>query len=173
MIAEILSDVNLLDHIPAEAKLRKFGADKWRGQCPIMKHRSQGTFSVYREKRGNLAFTCFACGAHGSVIDLVMALDGCSKDDAIRRLGKGSKRITPEERIARVADAWKIQQPKWGVVCCAVPGCPTTLGLDAWADIVWTRWWAAKDGSIALCPAHATRGAYQAVVARRPARAAA
>lgn len=167
MIREILADVNLLDHVPGSANLKKVGESSWRGRCPILDH-ATGGFAVKKSPRGHLRWMCFAGCGGGTVIDLVMKLDGISIGEAVKRLGKGQPRLSPEDRLAKLADAWKNQQPRWGVVCCNA--CPVTLGLNAIEEIVWTRWWMSTDGLIALCPRHATRKAWEQVKALRASR---
>lgn len=166
-----MADVNLLDHVPETAKLRQVGRDRWRGRCPILDH-AQGAFEVRKSPRGHLRFVCYACNVGGTVIDLVMKLDGCTLSEAVKRLSKGTARLSPEDRLARMADAWRAQRPAYGVLIC--DACRAVKALASLEDTVYGRWWMSPDGAIALCPSHATRRAYRTVLERRaPGKAAA
>lgn len=64
-------------------KLRRSGKDQYRGSCPIHKGDGRDAFHV------NLArdiFHCFACGAGGTVLDFVAAMDRCSLFEAAQKL---------------------------------------------------------------------------------------
>jgi DNA primase len=66
-----------------QVELRRSGKDQYRGGCPIHRGDGRGAFHV------NLArnvFHCFACGAGGTVLDFVAAMEGCSLFDAAQRL---------------------------------------------------------------------------------------
>ena len=54
--------------------LRRRG-DRVQGSCPI--HRGQREDTFHADLRHN-GFHCFCCHAHGSVLDLVAAMEGCS-----------------------------------------------------------------------------------------------
>lgn len=151
----------LLAHVPASAKLRKVGPDRWRGRCPIGDH-AVGAFSVYRHRAGYLVWNCFACGARGDVFDLIAAVEGVPLRDVIRRLGAGMQPMTDEERLGRRADAWNAGRPALGVLACDSQGCFETVPIGTWADLATaTRalgWWVTPDGRMALCPAHVEIG---------------
>ena len=80
----------ILDHYSINW-LRKSGKE-FRGRCPI--HHRSGEGSVTEEKgsasfhinHDKNAFNCFACKAHGNVIDLVAAMEQCSVRDAALKL---------------------------------------------------------------------------------------
>jgi DNA primase len=63
--------------------LRRSGKDQYRGCCPI--HRGDGQDAFQVNLAGNL-FHCFACGAGGTVLDFVAAMEGCSLFEAAQRL---------------------------------------------------------------------------------------
>jgi hypothetical protein len=54
--------------------LRQRG-DRAEGRCPI--HRGQREDAFHADLRNN-GFHCFSCHAHGSVLDLVAAMEGCT-----------------------------------------------------------------------------------------------
>jgi len=66
-----------------KVKLRRSGKDQYRGCCPI--HRGDGLDSFHVNLARNV-FHCFACGAGGTVLDFVAAMQGCSLFDAAERL---------------------------------------------------------------------------------------
>lgn len=73
--------------LPAEAKRIKCGNNRFRAQCPI--HGGERmSFAMMLGKDG-WHFNCFACGAKGSVFDLLMALQGCSFKEAASQLSEG------------------------------------------------------------------------------------
>jgi DNA primase len=68
--------------VPIGAVLEHYGwqclrrrGDRVEGRCPI--HRGQGDDAFHADRRNN-GFHCFSCGAHGSVLDLVAAMELCS-----------------------------------------------------------------------------------------------
>lgn len=66
-----------------QVPLRRSGRDQYRGLCPI--HRGQGRDAFHANLSRNL-FHCFSCGAGGSVLDFVAAMEGCSLRQAACKL---------------------------------------------------------------------------------------
>jgi DNA primase len=66
-------------HVP----LRRSGRDQYRGLCPI--HRGEGREAFHANLTRNI-FHCFSCGAGGSVLDFVAAMEGCGLREAAPRL---------------------------------------------------------------------------------------
>lgn len=64
-------------------KLRRSGRDQYRGSCPIHRGDGQGTFHANLSRN---IFHCFSCGAGGSVLDFVAAIERCSLREAALRL---------------------------------------------------------------------------------------
>jgi DNA primase len=63
--------------------LRRSGKDQWRGRCPLHGGEGLDAFHVNTAKQ---LFHCFACGAGGTVLDLVAALEGCDVREAAQKL---------------------------------------------------------------------------------------
>jgi len=55
--------------------LRRSGKDQYRGRCPI--HHGDGREAFHANMARNI-FHCFACGAGGTVLDFVAAMEWCS-----------------------------------------------------------------------------------------------
>ena len=70
-----------------QVKLRRSGKDQYRGCCPI--HRGDGRDAFHVNLARNI-FHCFACGAGGTVLDFVAAMDRCSLFEAAQKLMTGS-----------------------------------------------------------------------------------
>ena len=92
--------------------LRRSGKDQYRGCCPIHRGDDRDAFQV------NLArniFHCFACGAGGTVLDLVAAMEGCSLFDAAQRLQSMTGSSTPltltPNRKELVTERRKVSSP--------------------------------------------------------------
>ncbi len=66
-----------------QVKLRRSGRDQYRGGCPI--HGGEGREAFHANLTKNV-FHCFSCGAHGTVLDFVAAMDRCSLRDAALKL---------------------------------------------------------------------------------------
>jgi DNA primase len=66
-----------------DVELRRSGKDQYRGRCPI--HRGDGRDAFHVNLARNV-FHCFSCGAGGTVLDFVAAMEGCSLFDAAQRL---------------------------------------------------------------------------------------
>ena len=64
-------------------KLRRSGKDQYRGCCPI--HRGDGQDAFHVNLARNI-FHCFACGAGGTVLDFVAAMERCSLFEAAQKL---------------------------------------------------------------------------------------
>lgn len=67
-------------------ELRRSGRDQYRGCCPIHGGHSRDAFHVNLTKN---VFHCFACGASGTVLDFVAAMDHCSLREAALKLAHG------------------------------------------------------------------------------------
>ena len=70
-----------------EVELRRSGPDQYRGGCPI--HRGEGRDTFHANLARNI-FHCFACGAGGTVLDLVAAMEGCTLREAAEKLQLGT-----------------------------------------------------------------------------------
>jgi len=66
-----------------QVKLRRSGRDQYRGGCPI--HRGEGREAFHANLTKNV-FHCFSCGAGGTVLDFVAAMDRCSLREAALKL---------------------------------------------------------------------------------------
>ena len=64
-------------------KLRRSGRDQYRGHCPI--HHGEGPEAFHANLSRNI-FHCFSCGAGGSGLDFVAAIEGCTLREAALRL---------------------------------------------------------------------------------------
>jgi DNA primase len=74
--------VAVLEHYRIH-KLRRSGRDQLRGRCPLHGGEGRETFHVNPAEQ---VFHCFACGAGGSVLDLVARLEGCGLREAAQKL---------------------------------------------------------------------------------------
>jgi DNA primase len=93
-------------------KLRRNGKDQYRGCCPI--HRGDGRDAFHVNLARNI-FHCFACGAGGTVLDFVAAMDRCSLFEAAQKLQAmtGSSvptNATPKEKEL-VTERRKVSSP--------------------------------------------------------------
>lgn len=66
-----------------QVKLRRSGRDQYRGCCPI--HRGEGRDAFHANLSKNV-FHCFSCGAGGTVLDFVAAMEGCTLREAACKL---------------------------------------------------------------------------------------
>jgi len=66
-----------------QVKLRRSGRDQYRGCCPI--HGGEGREAFHANLTKNV-FHCFSCGAAGTVLDFVAAMDRCSLHEAALKL---------------------------------------------------------------------------------------
>ena len=81
-----------LDHYRIQ-DLRRSGRDHLRGRCPLHSGEGRETFHVNTAEQ---VFHCFSCQAGGSVIDLVMAIEGCGLRQAAERISSWSGASTAE-----------------------------------------------------------------------------
>ena len=66
-----------------QVRLRRSGHHQYRGICPI--HGGEGRDAFHANLSQNV-FHCFSCGAGGSVLDFVAAMERCSVREAALRL---------------------------------------------------------------------------------------
>lgn len=66
-----------------QVSLRRSGRDRYRGLCPI--HRGAGREAFHANLSRNI-FHCFSCGAGGTVLDFVAAMENCTLREAARKL---------------------------------------------------------------------------------------
>jgi DNA primase len=66
-----------------QVSLRRSGCNQYRGLCPI--HRGEGR-DAFHANLSQDVFHCFSCGAGGSVLDFVAAMEGCTLREAGMRL---------------------------------------------------------------------------------------
>jgi DNA primase len=79
--------VAVLEHYRID-QLRRSGRNQLRGRCPLHGGEGRETFHVNTVAQ---VFHCFSCGAGGSVLDLVAAVEGCELREAAEKLsGWGS-----------------------------------------------------------------------------------
>jgi DNA primase len=65
------------------AGLRRSGKNQWRGRCPLHGGAGRDAFHVNTAQQ---LFHCFSCGAGGTVLDLVAALEHCDVRAAAQKL---------------------------------------------------------------------------------------
>jgi DNA primase len=91
-----------------QVQLRRSGRHQYRGCCPI--HGGEGRDAFHANLNQNV-FHCFACGAGGTVLDFVAAMDRCSLREAALKLAhhihgphsaavipSGSERVTKKSK---------------------------------------------------------------------------
>lgn len=91
--------------------LRRSGRDQYRGCCPIHGGEGRDAFQVNLTKN---VFHCFACGAGGTVLDLVAAMEGCSlREAALKLAGRntGPSPFVPAAAIQLVTKKSKSLSP--------------------------------------------------------------
>ena len=86
----------VLEHYRIE-ELRRSGQNQLRGRCPLHGGEGRETFHVNTAEQ---VFHCFSCGAGGSVLDLVAAVEGCGLREAAEKLsGWGmSRNFAPSQK---------------------------------------------------------------------------
>jgi DNA primase len=96
---ELRARLSLADVIGKRVRLTRRGREHL-GLCPFHKEKTP-SFTVNEDKG---FYHCFGCGAHGSVIDFVMQIEGLSFPEAVERLageaGLPVPTSTPAERAA-------------------------------------------------------------------------
>jgi len=88
--------------------LRRSGKDQWRGVCPLHGGEGRDAFHVNTAKQ---LFHCFSCGAGGTVLDLVAALEQCEVREAAQKLaarwnvpvvvGRRKETVTEKREVPR------------------------------------------------------------------------
>jgi DNA primase len=99
-----------------QVNLRRSGRDQYRGICPI--HRGEGR-DAFHVNLGRNIFHCFSCGAGGSVLDFVAAMEGCTLREAALRLQ--DETFVPGEPRPASRDGEQLVTKKTGA--------PTPLGF--------------------------------------------
>ena len=78
---DIKNRIDLVEFVSQHVRLKKTGRTM-TGLCPFHSERTP-SFVVYPDKKD---YHCFGCGAHGTVIDYVMQLEGVSLWEAVEML---------------------------------------------------------------------------------------
>ncbi len=95
-----------------QVRLRRSGRDQYRGVCPI--HRGDGQEAFHANLSRNL-FHCFSCGAGGTVLDFVAAMERCTLVEAAHKLADegGRRRTMPATRQEgpRVTEKSRVRSP--------------------------------------------------------------
>ena len=83
-----------------QVKLHRSGIDQYRGCCPI--HGGEGRDAFHANLSRNV-FHCFACGAGGTVLDFVAAMEGCSlREAALKLAGQTTAALaSPKQLVTR------------------------------------------------------------------------
>src|ERR1700756_4879623 len=81
-IKQAIPLLRVLEHYHI-AGLRRSGKDQWRGRCPL--HGGEGR-EAFHVNTAQQLFHCFSCGAGGTVLDLVAALEQCGVREAAEKL---------------------------------------------------------------------------------------
>lgn len=110
---------------------------KWRSRCPVHNGHNDTAFMVDEEKN---RWFCFRCGVGGSVIDLVMRIEGVPLEEAAQkiamRLGdigvidRSQVEARTIERRVKAWQDWKKQPPPLGD-----EGVPDRHALEACRDL--------------------------------------
>jgi hypothetical protein len=109
----IKAKVDILEVVLKVVPLKRSG-NIYKGNCPIHNENSP-SFVVYDD-----GYHCFGCGAHGDAIDFIVAMDGCSKAEAIERLGANDFALTgPEKRIIEDRDRSRAEERKTATAMAA------------------------------------------------------
>lgn len=100
---------SLLEVAPRYIEIRKRGGE-YVGLCPFHAD-SDPSLTIYPGRDGLWRYRCFACGAHGDVVDWIREIEGCDAKEAVARLTGGnlpppSTRPPPIERPTDETSAW-------------------------------------------------------------------
>jgi DNA primase len=93
-----------------QVPLRRSGRDQYRGRCPI--HRGEGQ-DAFQANLSRNVFHCFSCGAGGSVLDFVAAMEGCTLWEAAVRLQPEGVAVPPAacRSVGKATVTEKIRTP--------------------------------------------------------------
>ena len=92
ILQELRDRLRLSDYIGRRVPLRRNGTEH-TGLCPFHAEKTP-SFTVSDDKG---FYHCFGCGAHGSVIDWVMEIEGLGFPDAVRRLAVDANLVIHED----------------------------------------------------------------------------
>lgn len=87
-------------------ELRRSGKHRLRGRCPL--HGGEGRETFHVETAAQM-FHCFSCGAGGSVLDLVAAIERCSLRQAAEKLSGWQGRWAPDDQDRQATVTKKIE----------------------------------------------------------------
>lgn len=77
-----VSILDVLNHYDLKSKLKRSG-NTLTGTCPVHQGASGNSFRVSLDKN---CFICFSCKVHGDQLDLVVALEKCSLQEAVHKM---------------------------------------------------------------------------------------
>jgi DNA primase len=87
-------------------ELRHSGKSRLRGRCPL--HAGEGRETFHADTAAQV-FHCFSCGAGGSVLDLVAAIEHCSVRQAAEKLLVWKGRWVPDQQAWQPTVTKKIE----------------------------------------------------------------
>jgi len=105
-----------------------------RWPSPVPDHPQTGRtppMSIFTDHRGVQRWTCFATGANGTAIDLVMTATGCSVADAITRLAERARLDRPPEQRRPIPRRDPPPPPR------QEPSAAMVAYVDACAQVLW------------------------------------
>ena len=97
---ELRARIGLAELIGRRVPLKRRGQE-WTGLCPFHKEKTP-SFTV-NEAKG--FYHCFGCGAHGSALDFVIAVEGLSFPEAVERLAREAGMAVPAPTPAARVEA--------------------------------------------------------------------
>jgi DNA primase len=100
IIDEIRDRLDIVEIVSLHVPLRKTGKN-FKGSCPFHSEKTP-SFVVYPEDWG---YHCFGCGAHGTGIDFVMAMQKLDFGEALRYLAEKAGITLPERHKDTEGDA--------------------------------------------------------------------
>jgi DNA primase len=101
-IAEICRRTSVADYLKGRGVDVVQCGKKMKCRCPLHEEKTP-SFYIAQKTGGGEWFSCFGCGRHGDIIDLIMFLEHRLKGDVIRSLAKSTGvelgRYDPSTRI--------------------------------------------------------------------------
>lgn len=77
---------NIADLLPPESDPRQTGSNQWKAHCPFHDPDKRPSLVIWRFDDDTQRYKCYACGAHGTGINLVMDMDKVPYPVAVERI---------------------------------------------------------------------------------------
>ena len=104
---DLKSRVQMWDYLLGRGHRLEYVSGEYKGKCPLPDHRDHSpSFTIFKQADESWNWKCFGCGKSGNIFQLIIAIEGCSFQDAVEKVAKMAGEQTSweqeEQRVTKV-----------------------------------------------------------------------